>query len=330
MIAPASPLQDRAPPRRRLAIIPIALFLGAFPLMLFVGRGRLAFAYLTVQLLWLGAALFLLCAFNQALVRAGLDFEMALPLASLPPALAALVHALMIRRRALERPFYSRWFMALVIAPALILALMMCFRTFAYQPFSIPSGSMHPTLIVGDQLFASKSAYGWSRFSLPWRFVNFQGRLWGKAPERGDIVIYRQPADDGADYVARVIGLPGERIRVTHGIVHIDDVAVRKEATEDFIDPFDGAVQPQYRETLPNGVSYNVLDINPVGPADDTEEYLVPAGHYFMLGDNRDNAMDSRFDRVGFIPEDHLVGRAGMIYWNAFAVPVGGRSGGNP
>lgn len=330
MTAPVLTPEHTAGPRNRLLLFPIALFLGPLALMLFLGRAKLALAYVIIQFLWLTATLFILRAFNKPLVDAGLDFQSALFLIGSLPAIVALVHALVIRRSSLARPFYSRWFVSLVAAPLLVLALVVCFRTFAHQPFNIPSGSMYPTLIVGDQLFASKSAYGWSRFSLPWRLVNFNGRVWGRAPERGDIVIYRLPADENTDYIARVIGLPGERVRVTRGIVYIDEVPVRKEQIEDFIDPLNGGAQPQYRETLANGVSYRVLDVTPVGSADDTEEYLIPAGHYFMLGDNRDNAMDSRFQAVGFIPKDHFVGRAGMIYWNAFGAPIGERPGGNP
>jgi signal peptidase I len=189
---------------------------------------------------------------------------------------------------------------------------------------------MHPTLIVGDYVFASKWVYGWSRFSLPWRLTGFQGRIWGKAPQRGDIVVYRLPGDEDADYVSRVVGLPGERIRVTDGVVYIDGIAVKKERIEDFIEPVGAFAQPQYRETLPNGVPHRVLDLDGNSPGDNTDELLVPAGHYFMLGDNRDNSMDSRFERVGFIPENHLIGRVEMIYWNMLAVPVDGRLGGNP
>jgi signal peptidase I len=330
MVSSASTSAEFAVPRSKLAIILIAIFPGIVPLMLFLGRGRLALIYAGLQILWLIAVVFIVQAFNAPLLIAGFDFETILLTIGLLPTLAALIHALIIRCNSLARPVYSRWFISLIAVPALIFGLVVCFRTLGYQPFSIPSGSMHPTLIVGDHLFVSKWTYGWSRFSLPWKLVNFQGRMWSAAAERGDIVIFRLPGDEDADYTARVIGLPGERIRVTDGVVHIDGAIVKKERIEDFIEPVGGFAQPQYRETLPNGVSYRVLDLDPNSGADNTDAFLVPAGHYFMLGDNRDNSMDSRFPQVGFVPDDHLIGRAELLYWNALAVPIDGRLGGDP
>jgi signal peptidase I len=199
-----------------------------------------------------------------------------------------------------------------VIVQALILALVI--RTFLFQPFSIPSGSMMPTLLVGDYLFVSKWSYGYSRYSLPLSPDLFEGRLLGSDPERGDVVVFRKPREEDTDYIKRIVGLPGDRLQMREGILFINGQAVPREAVEDFISD-DGTRVPQYRETLPNGVSYMTLDLSPNSAGDNTREFVVPAGHYFMMGDNRDNSLDSRFD-VGYVPFENLVGKAQMIFFS--------------
>src|SRR5439155_14666438 len=181
-----------------------------------------------------------------------------------------------------------------VIIHALIIALVI--RTFLFQPFNIPSGSMKETLLVGDYLFVSKFSYGYSHYSLPFSPPLFSGRIFGAAPERGDVVVFRLPKDDSTDYIKRVIGLPGDRIQMVDGLLHINGVPVKRERVGDFIDDEDGADARvrRWRETLPNGVRYETLDLLDNGFLDNTEEYVVPAGHYFMIGDNRDNSADSR------------------------------------
>ena len=208
-----------------------------------------------------------------------------------------------------------------VIIHALIIALVI--RTFLFQPFNIPSGSMKATLLVGDYLFVSKYSYGFSRYSLP--FINpasFTGRIFGSKPERGDVVVFRLPADDTTDYIKRVIGLPGDRIQVIDGQLHINGVAVSRVQVPDFVGEqpcpmtFVSRVK-RWRETLPNGVSYEVLDcMDGSGFPDTTQVYTVPEGNYFMMGDNRDNSTDSRFPSVGFVPFDNLVGRAQIIFFS--------------
>ena len=203
-----------------------------------------------------------------------------------------------------------------VIVQALLLALVI--RTFLFQPFSIPSGSMRPTLLEGDYLFVTKWAYGYSRHSLPFSPDIFSGRIWGSQPERGDVAVFKFPPNPALDYIKRVIGLPGDRVQMRGGQLFINGEAVPREKIGE-IDNVDITEMNRpvevWRETLPNGVSYDTLDLTPNGIGDDTREFVVPAGHYFMMGDNRDNSTDSRFT-VGFVPEDHLVGRANIIFFS--------------
>ncbi len=205
-----------------------------------------------------------------------------------------------------------------------VLILVAVVRTFFYQPFNIPSGSMKETLLVGDYLVVSKLSYGYSRYSLTIPFtgipiVPFKGRVLGAQPKRGDVVVFKLPRDPDTDYIKRIIGLAGDAVFVKGGVVHINGTPVTKVRDGSYVGPEgDGRPIPRYRETLPNGVSYHVLDADPNGYYDDTETYVVPAGHYFVMGDNRDNSVDSRDHSprrgVGFVPYENLVGRAEVIF----------------
>ena len=203
-----------------------------------------------------------------------------------------------------------------VIVQALILALVI--RTFLFQPFSIPSGSMRPTLLEGDYLFVTKWSYGYSRYSLPFSPDLFSGRIWGGSPERGDVAVFKFPPNPSLDYIKRVIGLPGDRVQMKGGQLFINGQPVPREKVGQIDNPditeMDRPVDV-YRETLPNGVSFDTLDISPNTMGDNTREFVVPAGHYFMMGDNRDNSTDSRFT-VGFVPAENLVGRANIIFFS--------------
>jgi signal peptidase I len=203
-----------------------------------------------------------------------------------------------------------------VIIQALLLAMVI--RTLLFQPFSIPSGSMRPTLLEGDYLFVTKWAYGYSRHSLPFSPPLFSGRIWGSEPKRGDVVVFKFPPDPSVDYIKRVVGLPGDKIQMKDGQLFINDVGVPRVKTGQIDNP-DITEMPQpidvYRETLPNGVSYDTLDLNPNSIGDNTREFDVPPGHYFMMGDNRDNSADSRFT-VGYVPAENLVGRANLVFFS--------------
>lgn len=189
-------------------------------------------------------------------------------------------------------------------------------RSFFYEPFHIPSSSMKPNLLIGDYIFVSKFSYGYSTYSLPFAVDLFSGRIFNQTPQRGDVVVFRLPSDPNVNYIKRLIGLPGDEIRVTDGQVFINQKPVPKEYLDDFIDE-DGAKIKRFTETLPEGKKITVLDQYPDTPQDNTGSYIVPPGHYFMMGDNRDNSQDSRFlTQVGYIPEKNLVGKAQIIFFS--------------
>lgn len=201
-------------------------------------------------------------------------------------------------------------------------AIALFVRTFAYEPFNIPSGSMKPTLLVGDYLFVSKFSYGYSKHSLPFSLPLFNGRVWASLPERGDVAVFKLPSDNRTDYIKRIVGLPGDRMQVIDGVLHINDVPVELTSAGDFIDEqyFDRRMGEQkvamFKETLPNGREHFVLDMTKSGRLDNTGVFQVPEGHLFAMGDNRDNSQDSRARNVGFVPIENLVGRADFLLFS--------------
>lgn len=206
----------------------------------------------------------------------------------------------------------------LLTALAIPGAIVVLLRLFVFQPFNIPSASMAPTLVSGDYLVVSKIAYGYGRYSLPLATAGLSGRVpstW--LPQRGDVVVFREPGTGGVDFVKRVVGLPGERIQMTKGVLNINGMAVPRQRVSDAIEPSSGQRATRYRETLPNGVSYATLSLNDNDVIANTQVYTVPADHYFVLGDNRDNSVDSRMlKQVGYVPAANLIGRGEFIVFS--------------
>lgn len=318
-------------PRSRLSVWLIGLILGPIVLMLWLGRGRLALIYLLAQVILIGAVV-LPVATGVLAPPAWGDFPTIVGLLGLLMNIIGLVHGLKIRDALVRRPWFSRWYVAIVLAGIVSWLIPFAVRDFLYQPFNAPSGSMIPGLMVGDDFFVSKSAYGYSRFSFFFG-PDFSGRLWGAEPRRGDVVVFKLPSDNATDYVKRLIGLPGDRLQMRDGIVYLNGEAIKLVPARDIpcLEPYPCNF---FRETLPDGRSYIINNDQPNGPVDNTGEYVVPAGHYFMLGDNRDNSLDSRFDDkaggIGFVPYEKLIGRADLIYWNSMGVKVDDRLQGYP
>jgi signal peptidase I len=219
-----------------------------------------------------------------------------------------------------QRFGFWRTIAAFALFGLLLLAVVILVRTLLLQPFKTPSGAMEPTLLVGDEFFVSKISYGYSRYSLPFSPRLFSGRLFASEPQRGDVVVFRLPSDDSIDYVKRLIGLPGDRVQLINGLLHINGQPVAREPVDDFVKAEGGGTVKikQWRETLPNGVSFTTLKLLENGFYDNTPVYSVPPGHYFMMGDNRDNSTDSRvLSQVGYVPFENLVGRVAMIFFSA-------------
>lgn len=201
------------------------------------------------------------------------------------------------------------------VALALLIALVL--RVLVFQPYTIPSESMEPGLLKGDYIVVSKWSYGWSRHSIPFSPPLPAGRIMGRAPERGDVVVFQLPRDISQTYIKRIIGLPGDRVQVRDGVVFVNGAAIPRKAIGRTEDPGDrGLIVSEFEERRANGRTYVTFERPGTNPADNTEIYVVPENMYFAMGDNRDNSLDSRFPReigVGFIPADNLAGKAQFV-----------------
>jgi signal peptidase I len=203
------------------------------------------------------------------------------------------------------------------IISALLIALVI--RTFAFEPFNIPSSSMVPTLLVGDFLFVSKFSYGYGSQGTFLGFLPFKGRLGGGEPKRGDVVVFKLPRDPSVDYIKRLIGLPGDTVQMRQGILYINGVPVERDRLESAVPEPDGhppEAATDYLEHLPQGPTHIVRKMGEDEPLDNTEVFTVPAHDYFFMGDNRDNSLDSRTTNVGFVPEENLVGKAEFLFFS--------------
>jgi signal peptidase I len=203
-----------------------------------------------------------------------------------------------------------------------VILAVLVIRTFAFEPFNIPSGSMIPTLLVGDYVFVSKFSYGYSKYSFPFYNPPINGRVFAGVPERGDVAVFRLPRDPSIDYIKRIVGLPGDKIQMIDGVLNINGQPVKLTRVEDFPDrEFGPAVLTrQFLETLPNGVQHPILKQDGHGRYDDTPVFEVPNDSVFAMGDNRDNSLDSRVPPfnggVGFVPLENLVGRAEFRFFS--------------
>ena len=202
------------------------------------------------------------------------------------------------------------------VALAVFIALLI--RSFVAEPFNIPSGSMKPNLLVGDFIFVSKWSYGYSKHSLPFSLPLIPSKIFSKLPKRGDVAVFKTPEDNRTDYIKRVIGLPGDEIRVVNGEIYLNQNKILRKKLNDFIDNDNNVFIKRIRkyEEYHDNLTFEILDIMDDGIVDNTELFIVPDGYFFVMGDNRDNSQDSRFKTVGFIPIDNLVGKARFIFFS--------------
>lgn len=272
--------------RKPWATVVLALLLSPAVAMFYLGRARAGLIYLAVGFLYS------------------------------PLTLIGIPHGYIVAKRQRgKRPtaWHGKLYGLILITLISAITVNVGVRAFLWSGYESPSSSMLPSLTVGDRYYVSKFAYGYSRFSFPLGIAWFEGRLFSREPERGDIAVFRGPQDIEENYIKRIVGLPGDRIQLKDGVLHINGTPVERERIEDYeLSP--GHVVPQYLETLPNGRVHRIVEEKgDAGFSDDTAEFTVPDGHYFAMGDNRDNSADSRV--VGYIPTENLIGRLSVVFW---------------
>lgn len=214
-----------------------------------------------------------------------------------------------------EKDDFRELLKAMTIAAVIALVI----RTFLFEPFNIPSASMYPSMLIGDYLFVEKYSYGYSQYSFPLGLIKFDGRIMADQAERGDVAVFRKPTDTSIDYIKRVVGLPGDTIQMKQGRLYINGEMVKREwlGSEQQNDGHNTNVYQKYKETLPNGVEHHIYEISDNDYYDNTREFLVPQGFYFVMGDNRDGSLDSRAqEEVGFVPEKNMIGRAAILFYS--------------
>lgn len=304
--------------RRTVPAFIVLLIFGPMIGMFYLGRGRLGLTYLALDIIALAALIFL----PQALL-AGMKITAAWGVLGLVLRLIGLIHATLIAKRnsiGVPNSWFARWYMLLLFL-ILPIAVAISLKSFVLQAFNIPAASMLPTLRVGDHIFVSKFSYGYSRYSLPGSLPLIDGRILATPPKRGDIAVFRLPSDPRTDYIKRVIGLPGDEVQLREGRPYLNGQIIPRKQRETITvrNQFGRPTQvPVFIETLPNGRAYPIIEFSDDGPLDNTGTYTVPPGHYFMMGDNRDNSQDSRvLHEVGYIPAENFVGKAWFRFWNS-------------
>jgi signal peptidase I len=296
-------------PHHSIGLVAIAFTLGAPALMLWMGRFKLSLIYAISSVLLIIAWLFGAAnGYVSTLVTSSLSLDMLFSVSSWTVAAIGLFHSFQLNKAPPLRPWYSKWFVALPAYTVLFVAIALTVRTFLYQPFNNPSTSNEPSIMRGDYVLVSKLAYR------------------NDDPQRGDIAVFKLTSDTSISYMKRIIGIPGDRIQMKGGVVYLNDQALKQEpVTLDPIFAYEPGVS-FYRETLPNGRSYVISNTVDDGPVDNTDVYVVPEGHYFAMGDNRDKSQDSRYlEPLGYIPQANFVGRYAFRFWNSSGVSLVGR-----
>jgi signal peptidase I len=295
--------------RRPLAAGIIGLVLGPAMVMAYLGKGRLAVAYFLLANL---AVLFTAFALPQLTLLA------AAVIVVLCFNLLGCIHGYLLARRGAtdwQYRWFAHWYNVVLLFWLLPIVVALLIRSFVAEPFTIPSGSMMPTLIPNDYALVTKFNYGYGRYSFPYRADWIPLKMFGAKPERGDAVVLAYPPEPEITYAERIIGLPGDHIQMKGGIVFINGQAVPRDAEGTITSTYsmEPGELPVFGEVLDNGARYQTLDTSPNSRGDNTSEYIVPEGHYFVMGDNRDNSNDSRFD-VGFVPEANIYGKFWLLF----------------